>query len=128
MAKYNFINRDTNTASSFFSKLFEIRDTTHLIHLNQPDKTLATHLALGDLYEGLLGLTDELIETYQGLHGTVSIVTSQAKVQSPFQYVKDSYDWIDQNRGMFKESFLQNQIDEIQQLLAKTMYKLQFVK
>lgn len=52
------------------TKLFEARDTVHLIHLNT--KSFAEHKALDTFYNGWLDLTDNFIETYQGKYGRVS--------------------------------------------------------
>ena len=110
----------------FFSKLFEMRDTSHLMHL--ATKSYAEHKALDDFYNGILDLTDSLIESYQGIYGLQEIVIPESKAQEPVSYLQSCYKWIDDNRSSFKESFYQNQIDTIQELIASTLYKLRFLE
>lgn len=40
---------------------------------------------------------------------------------------KDLYLQIDKLRGKYKESFLQNQIDEMQTLISQTIYRLTYM-
>ena len=51
------------------SKLFEVRDQIHLLHLNT--KSYATHKALNKFYDAWLELADKFIETYQGKYGNI---------------------------------------------------------
>lgn len=114
------------TPDQFFGYLFMCRDTAHLAHLKTT--SYAQHVALGDYYDGLLDLIDSLVECYQGLNGIQNIIVPTAKHEDPISHIKASYKYIDQNRSIFKESFLQNIIDEIQQLNAQTLYKLTNLK
>ena len=112
-----------------FSKLFEIRDTLHLTHLYQEDFKLSTHLALGEAYDAILGLTDELVECYTGIYGRVEIsIPASSKTSDPLKYLQSAYQSIEVMRKSVSETFLQNIIDEIQAALARTLYKLRFVK
>lgn len=110
------------TVSEFIGKLFTCRDIIHLAHLKT--KSYAQHVALGGYYDGLLDLIDTLSECYQGLYGLQTFNIPTPTYQEPIKYISDVYRYIDQNRSIFKESFLQNIIDEIQALNAQTLYKL----
>lgn len=122
------LKSSTVTPGQFFGYLFMIRDKVHLTHLAQPDRTLAMHSALNDLYEGILDFTDQLIETYQGINNIVKIeIPGSTAEMNAFNLVRGCYDYIQANRGIFPESFLQNILDEISALIAKTLYKLRFV-
>lgn len=113
----------------FFGYLFCIRDDAHLTHLAQPDGKLSTHLALNDLYEDILPFVDDLIEKYQGVHGLINIKVPPVKAYTnALQMVQEKYDYVQEYRTIFKESWAQNIIDQIADLLAKTLYKLKFVK
>lgn len=123
----NFEN--ATTPGKFFGDLFSINIIAHLTHLYQPDMTLATHLALKDIYEQVIDLADGLVEKYQGVHGRVSIVVPQnTNTTKPLEFVKSYYDKIQTGRIIFKESFIQNIIDEISAVLAEGIYKLTYVK
>jgi DNA-binding ferritin-like protein len=50
------------------SKLLMARNVAHMWHWKV--KSFSMHLALGELYENLLSLTDELMEMYMGKYGT----------------------------------------------------------
>lgn len=112
----------TISTSAFFSKLFQSRDITHLTHLRV--KSYAQHVALNDYYDGLLILIDDLIESYQGYYQIVNITIESTKATEPISHLKNLNEFIDKNRSIFKESCLQNIIDEIQALINKTLYKL----
>lgn len=119
----------TVTPAKFFGYLFSIRDMVHLTHLAQPDKSYATHKVLNDFYEGILDLTDDIVEAYQGLYGIVPItIPSTVASNNPLKMIQDCNTYVQQNRSIFKESFLQNIIDEMSQLIASTLFKLRFVQ
>ena len=111
-----------STPEQFFSKLFELRDTTHLLHLKT--KSYSQHMALGGFYDTILGIADGIIEGYQGIYGLVKFDVKSFNTEDPISYLKDSYRWIESNRSMFKESWIQNEIDTVQASIASTIYKL----
>ena len=128
MADSPFKNSKSVKPGEFFGYLFCTRDALHLTHLAQPDKTLATHLALNDAYDGILDFIDDLVEKYQGIYGIVPIIIPETKASTnPLDLVMEKYKWIQEYRGIFTESWIQNIIDQIADLLAKTLYKLRFV-
>lgn len=109
--------------------LFKAQLEAHITHLQQPDRTLATHKALQKFYEDIDDPMDTFIETCFGVHGVQQICVEKACViNNPIQYFKDLYDTIEKLRPMYKEQFLQNQIDEVQQLIAHTLYRLENIK
>ena len=115
----------------FFGRLFEIRDQIHLKHLRiSGPGSYAQHIALGDFYESLLDLTDELIESYQGKYGIVSIKMSSPKDEDPILIIENLAKLLDAGQiyNMFKETWIQNQLAEISTLCYKTLYKLKNLK
>lgn len=117
----------TTSVGEFLGHLFSFRDELHLLHLSTT--SFAQHKALNEAYDGILDLADELIESVQGIYGLQKIsVMPCKKGMSSEETVKYMYDFIDQNRKLFKESWIQNILDEIQQLFAQTLYKLKFLK
>lgn len=117
------------SVGDFMGYLFCIRDEVHLTHLAQPDKSLATHEVLDDLYKEILGFIDSLVEKYQGIYGIVPITIPATKASTnPLEMVTEKYKYIQEYRSIFKESWMQNIIDQIADLLATTLYKLKFVK
>lgn len=114
------------TASEFIGKLFSCRDVIHLAHLRT--QSYAQHIALNNYYDSLLDLIDTLAESYQGIYGLLTISIPEIKSEDPLTYITQVYKWIDSSRSIFKESFIQNIIDEIQLLNAQTLYKLKNLK
>ena len=115
------------TYTDFVSVLFQSRTQAHVWHL-QTDSH-AEHSALGDYYESIVDLTDSLVEGMQGcyprLTGYTTKPLSDWKEGQSLEYFKMLDDYLSSNRStMPQESWIQNQIDEIQQLVGRTIYKL----
>ena len=106
--------------------LLKARTDVHLTHLLQRDKTLATHKALKMFYKEVLDFTDTYIETSMGIDDSFKLteVEESEVIANPVAYFKDLYNTIQTERQVIKESFLQNQIDEVTQLIAHTLYRL----
>jgi len=115
----------------FFGKLFQIRDQIHLRHLRVSGiGSYATHKALNEFYDEILDLTDSLIESYQGKYGIVNITIKESKDIDAISLLKELVSLTDGGSAykMFKETWLQNQLDEISALTYQTLYKLQNLK
>lgn len=82
-------------------------------------------MALNSLYESVLDLADGIVESYQGIHGIVEFEIKSFKTNDAISYVSESYEWIQSNRGIFTESWIQNEIDNVCKELAQTKYKLE---
>lgn len=126
------VSEGTKSASSKGTRetipalLLKARTDVHLTHLLQKDKTLARHNAMSIFYEGILDLVDTYIETSMGIDDSFSLteVEESMAIANPLGYFKNLYSTIEKERGIIKETFLQNQIDEVQQLIAHTLYRL----
>ncbi len=107
--------------------LFKTRDLAHSKHLSST--SYSEHIALNTLYEDILELTDEFIEAYQGCYGLVEIkIESVESVDDMIEYLKQAKDKIKEYHSETEESFLQNILDEILSLIARTIYKLTYLK
>lgn len=110
-----------------FSCLLTMRDKAHLMHLKT--QSYAQHVALGDFYESLLGLTDNVIESYQGIYGLQDIkIEPFTELQDPVSELQKFYTEVESLKGNYAESWIVNEIDNISALTAKTLYKLRFLK
>ena len=111
-----------------FSKLFEARDFTHKAHLES--KSYSQHKALDGFYGGILDLTDALVESYFGKYGIQKIQIAQIKDAEPIGYLEDFANFMEQAHASVdkKDTWIQNQIDEILQLTFSTLYKLKNLK
>jgi len=106
--------------------LFKARTDAHLTHLRQKDKTLARHNALSMFYEGVTDLIDTYIEVSMGIDDSFFLeeVEESYIIEEPVAYFKDLYNQIQAAREVVTESFIQNQIDTMQELIAHTLYRL----
>ena len=118
-----------NPCISISALLFKARNDAHITHLMQADKTLARHTAMNIFYDEILDKIDTLVETSMGLYPATDIsVASSCKIPDPLSYFQNLYSTIDTERKGVKESFLQNQIDTIQEEISHCLYRLQYIK
>lgn len=127
----------------YFGKLLHSEVQTHIFHLQIQD--YAAHVAIGEYYDAVTDLLDDLIEQCQGTHKVIytdyelePIINLQsnaklttANVQIVISYLEELKDFLIQNKlNVFSEedSHLLNILDEIVSLIAKTLYKLNFLK
>jgi hypothetical protein len=113
------------------SILLHSQTQVHIFHLQT--KSYSEHKALQGYYEGIDALVDGIIESYQGKYDVVtgynSIKTEDYKSsEQVIKYFKALDSMVEKNRKSVKESFLQNQIDTVQELIFSTLYKLRFLK
>ena len=116
------------------SKLLHSRIQVHIFHWQtKSQSSFAEHMALGDFYEGIGDLTDGLVESYQGKHDIIkgynsSDLEDYTGVEQLISYFKELDNNVEKNRKSVKESYIQNQIDGVQELIYSTLYKLRFLK
>jgi hypothetical protein len=106
--------------------LLKARTDAHLTHLRQKDKTLALHNAMSMFYDSVGDLVDTYIETSMGIDDSFTLeeVDESEVIANPLTYFKGLYNTILVERESIKEPFLLNQIDEMTQLIAHTLYRL----
>jgi hypothetical protein len=121
----------------FFSKLFESREMAHIYHLQVKGEegSFAKHKALGEYYEGVVGLIDDIIEIYMGqydvIEGYDSIDTTPTRSVDPIEYFNGIASYIKSEKLKCissEDTHLLNIVDEIQSLIYKLLYKLKYNK
>jgi high-affinity Fe2+/Pb2+ permease len=126
--------KEIKTGSGFkhmVSILLHSQTQVHIFHLQT--KSYAEHKALQKYYEGIDALVDGIIESYQGKYDVITQYNSVKNVdyksnEQVIKYFKTLDGMIEKNRKEVKESFIQNQIDTVQELINSTVYKLRFLK
>jgi hypothetical protein len=123
--------RNAKEVESLFSKLFEVRQVSHQMHL-QTD-SYAVHKALNSFYDKLLDLADSLIETFQGQYGIVQkyeIKNTNVSKDEVLNYLEESVKLVLIGHKAFSESdtHLHNIVDEIVALFYSTIYKIKHLK
>ena len=115
-----------NTRGTIPALLLKARTDAHLTHLRQKDKTLALHNAMSIFYDSVGDLVDTYIETSMGIDDSFTLeeVDESEVITNPLTYFKGLYNTILAERESIKEPFLLNQIDEMSQLIAHTLYRL----
>jgi hypothetical protein len=135
--KENTQQQATGDVVKFFSKVFESREMAHVYHLTVKGEegSNAKHLALGEYYEQIITMLDEIIEVYQGEYGVIegyeTIDTSATKSTDAVKYFEDLASFIkSEKQKCFKpeETHYFNIIDDIMVLIYKTLYKLKYNK
>jgi hypothetical protein len=102
----------------------------HIFHLGT--KSYAEHMALNTYYSEIDELVDGLIESYQGKYGLLKNYRSYKNQtyknkNQVLKYFKGLLNTIEENRDSVEDSYIQNQIDTVQELIYSTMYKLKFL-
>jgi hypothetical protein len=122
---------ETSDLVDMVATLLHSQTQVHIFHLQT--KTYSEHKALQNYYEGIDGLVDNIVESYQGKYeiitGYKTIKTVDYKsTEQVISYFKELDENIEKNRTSVKESYIQNQIDTVQELIYSTLYKLRFLK
>jgi hypothetical protein len=115
-----------STRGTIPALLLKARTDAHLTHLRQKDKTLALHNAMSIFYDSVGDLVDTYIETSMGIDDSFTLeeVDESEVIANPLTYFKGLYNAVLAERESIKEPFLLNQIDEMSQLIAHTLYRL----
>lgn len=116
--------------AKFVSTLFASRTQAHIFHLQtRGPGSLAKHEALNAYYDGIVGLVDGLIESTQGRYGIVRGYSSPSQFKEddqPLTYFQALCQYVETARkNVPQDSYIQNQIDEIVDLVEHTKYKLE---
>jgi len=117
-------------AAVFVAALLNSSTVAHLIHLSTT--SYSEHKALGHFYEDILDLADRYAETYAGHHGVIPV----AMYPDEFKVQKDGKTYIanllqfsqSMRKQLPDDSDLTNIHDEINGLIASTLYKLERFK
>ena len=92
--------------------------------------SFSEHKALNNYYDEIVPLLDGLVESVQGIYPRIGSYSLSNPVDwsegVSITYFKVLYDFVQKNRSTLpcQETLVQNQIDEIAQLVAETLYLL----
>jgi len=121
-----------NEFSKLISYLFHSRTQAHIFHL-QTD-SFAAHMALNEYYDGIVGLIDGLVESYQGKYGILTNysnfnILEYKSCEDIIMYLQGLNMTVEKCRKSIpQDSYIQNQIDTVVELISSTIYKLKFLK
>ena len=107
--------------------MFELQVNAHIAHLQAT--TYAHHMALNELYTGLIDLIDRYIESSQSveiLRGYGNITITEGANMKSWLLVKKKE--IELHKKTLTEGQLQQICDDFSELISSTLYKLTSLK
>ena len=113
------------------SYLLHSRTQIHIYHLQAT--SFAEHMALGDYYENVVALIDGLVESYQGKYDIIKSYDSfeldaYKSGEQVITFLKALGKKVEDVQASTKDTYIQNQLDTITELINTTNYKLRFLK
>jgi hypothetical protein len=123
--------KTTKDFSEMISLMLHSRTQAHTLHLQT--KSYPEHMALNGYYDAVGDLIDGLVESYQGKYGIIESyktydLVSYKSTENTIKYLQDLCKKIENLRDCCKDSYIQNQIDTVCELINSTLYKLRFLK
>ena len=112
----------------FAATMLHSATNTHFFHWSTD--SFSKHMALGSYYDEIVELVDGLVESVSGIYGrpqgySVQTLKDYVDCETVIVYFQDLYAYIQSQRaGIPQESWIQNQVDEVAQLVAETIYLL----
>jgi DNA-binding ferritin-like protein len=119
-----------NTPSELFGELVAVQTLVKLHHwaVSRTKDAYATHIALGEFYDAMSDLIDDLVETYQGKYNIVPIKIAAIAIAMPITDKLKAFAEMIEKCMAFGErttnTYLYNQLDEITSITYKAIYKL----
>ena len=116
------------SCAEFVARSMAVRTAAHYLHLTS--KSYAEHMALGDFYDGLADSIDTYAEVAQGLEGKLmnlpyAPLPSGAAIPLLTRYLEHI---TTEMKECGDSQALMNILAEIEELTARTLYKLRFLK
>jgi hypothetical protein len=113
--------------ATLISYLFHSRTQTHIFHLQIT--SFAEHTALQLYYEGIIPLLDGLAESYQGKYGIITGYSNFKLMEykgngQTVAYLDQLCTAIYQTSETIEDTYIQNQLDTVTELVKSTIYKL----
>jgi DNA-binding ferritin-like protein len=119
----------SSSEGEFCAYLMSSAVQVHIYHLRAKGPgAYAMHMALGSLYDELPDLVDSLAESMQGKMGLLNYTyeASYDNTGSPLSYIRGCLNYVKETRKVIcQDTFVQNQIDGIEELFYSTIYKLE---
>ena len=120
-----------NKFAEMISLLLHSRTQAHTLHL-QTD-SYPEHMALNGYYDGIGDLVDGLVESFQGKYGIVGgyksyNIDGYKNTEATIKYLQELCGGVEDLRDCCDDSYIQNQIDTVCELINSTLYKLRFLK
>lgn len=112
----------------FCGDLFACADIIKIAHLKAKGPgSYAQHVALGELYDALTDMADDITETIQGYKGILTISIPATSYQEPVAYIKSKRASIIGMLEKIEEEMpdVSNKLQDLIGVMSKTLYKLE---
>ena len=122
---------ESNPFVEMISKLRFSVEQTQVYHWQS--QSYSEHIALNEYYDGIPDIVDGIVESYQGKYGIqkgyrLFEVRDYSTPEEVINFLKKLDEDVEMLRQPIKESYIQNQIDNVLQLIETTVYKLENLK
>ena len=122
------MNKDLERLLSY---LLHSRNQVHAFHLQT--KSFSEHTALGVYYNSIGDLFDGIVESYQGKYDIIANyenfgLESYKSGEATVAYLKALAKKIEDTFSKVEDTYIQNQLDGVTELIYSTIYKLRFLK
>jgi DNA-binding ferritin-like protein len=117
----------------FLGTLMQSRNQAHIYHLQvQGSGAFAAHTALQAYYEGIVPLLDTIAEGIQGRYGIITgykMADTIREDNNARMYFDGLSKFVEAIRKQIpQDSYIQNQVDTVVDLIESTKYKLKFLQ
>jgi DNA-binding ferritin-like protein len=122
---------ETSPIVEMVSKLRFSVEQTQVYHWQS--QSLSEHKALNRYYDGIPDIVDGIVESYQGKYGIQTgykmfELRDYSSPEEVINFLKKIVEDVESLRQSIKESYIQNQIDNVIELTETTIYKLENLK
>ena len=122
---------ETSPIVEMVSKLRFSVEQTQVYHWQS--QSYSEHIALNEYYDGIPDIVDGIVESYQGKYGIqkgyrLFEVRDYSTPEEVINFLKQLDEDVEMLRQSIKETYIQNQIDNVLQLIETTVYKLENLK
>ena len=122
------MNKDLEKLLSY---LLHSRNQVHAFHLQT--KSFSEHTALGVYYNSIGDLFDGIVESYQGKYDIIANyenfgLESYKSGEATVAYLKALAKKVEDTFTKVEDTYIQNQLDGVTELIYSTIYKLRFLK
>lgn len=130
MKTINDILKPNTNFNELLSTLFKSKIESHITHILQRKKLLCEHEALSTFYTEVEDKIDSLAELLMA-HGLVTniIVPQTGEIKDSLSYFENLYKVLERHRtSLNKIPFLVSKLDDLQELVSQTIYRLKFIQ
>ena len=120
--------KPSDNYGTFCSELFACADIIKIAHLKAKGPgSYAQHVALGELYDALTDMADDITETIQGYKGILTINIPATSYMEPVSYIKGKRATLIGMIEKVEEEMpdVSNKLQDLIGVMSRTIYKLE---